>query len=51
MKKGLNIIVVLLILVSFLFVSSCNEKGGNQDELNEQIQLINDKITKTVRKI
>ena len=46
MKKGINIIVVLLILVSFLFVSSCNKKGENQDELNEQIQLINDKITK-----
>ena len=46
MKKGINIIVVLLILVSFLFVSSCNKKGENQDELNEQIQLINDKVTK-----
>ena len=45
MKKGINVLVILFVLFSFVFIPSCGKDNDSiQDEMNNKINLINDKI-------
>jgi glucan phosphoethanolaminetransferase (alkaline phosphatase superfamily) len=45
MKKGINVLVILFVLFSFVFITSCGKDNDSiQDEMNNKINLINDKI-------